>query len=66
MSDWTPLAVLAVALGGAWLVAVAETVVAGAPAGPVAVLRAGAARLGEPFSWEDRRSRCSGAFASSR
>jgi len=50
VSDWTPLAVLAVALGGAWLVAVAETVVAGAPAGPVAVLRAGAARLGEPFS----------------
>lgn len=50
MSDLTPLAVLGVALGGAWVVAIAESVLQGGPAGALSVLRGGAARLGEPFA----------------
>ncbi len=50
MSNWTPLAVMAVALVGAWALAVLEGVLAGAPVAPLAIVRGGLARFTEPLS----------------
>lgn len=55
MSDFTPLAVLALALGGAAVVALLEQVVAGLRPAPGAVARATAATLREPLSRPDVR-----------
>ena len=49
MSDLTPLAVLAVALGGAFVVALVEQLVAGRVPAPGGVLRRSAAVFGEPL-----------------
>ena len=49
MSDWTPLAVMLVAAGGALAVALLEQVVAGARPAPVLVLRRVAAAFDEPL-----------------
>lgn len=54
MSGWTPLAVLAVALGGAWGFAVLEEVLAGGRPRPLALARRGAALVAEPFSAPQR------------
>lgn len=50
MSDWTPLAVLAVALGGALGVALLEQAVAGARPAPVLVLRRAVAAFDQPLA----------------
>jgi len=50
MSDLTPLAVLAVALGGAAAVAVLEQLVAGARPAPIALARSAAWTLRQPLS----------------
>lgn len=55
MSDLTPLAVLAVALGGAAGVALLEQIVAGARPAPVATLRAVRATLRQPLRRPDAR-----------
>ena len=49
MSDLTPVAVLAVALGGAFIVALVEQLVAGHAPAPAAVLRRSAAVFAEPL-----------------
>jgi len=50
MSDLTPLALLALALGGAFVLAWLERVIAGAGAGPGVVVRDGLATLRQPLS----------------
>lgn len=50
MSDWTPLAVIAVALGGAWALACVEQAVARTPVAPVLVLRRALSRVAEPLA----------------
>ncbi|MEO8688370.1 MAG: complex I subunit 1 family protein [Solirubrobacteraceae bacterium] len=50
MSNWTPLAVLAVALAGALAVALLEQLVGGLRPAPIAILRRAAALLDEPLS----------------
>jgi len=50
VSDLTPLAVLAVALGGVFVLALVEQVVAGRRPAPAVVVRDGVARLREPVS----------------
>lgn len=54
MSDWTPLAILAVALGGAWGFAILEQLFATGRARPLAPLRDGAAMVTEPFAAPQR------------
>ena len=54
MSDWTPLAVLLVAGGGALAVALLEQIVAGARPAPVLVLRRAAAVFDEPLGMPHR------------
>ena len=54
MSDWTPLAVLLVAAGGALAVALLEQVVAGSRPAPAVVLRRAAAVFGEPLTTPHR------------
>lgn len=54
MSDWTPLAVLAVALGGALAVALLEQAVAGARPAPVLVLRRAVAAFDQPLATPHR------------
>ena len=55
MSDFTPLAVLAVAIVGAGIVAVLEQVIAGYQPAPGAVARSAVATLREPLSRPDVR-----------
>ena len=55
VSDFTPLAVLAVAIGGAAAVALLEQVVAGVRPAPVALARAAVGTLGQPLSRPDVR-----------
>jgi NADH-quinone oxidoreductase subunit H len=50
MSDLTPIAVLALALGGAAVVALLEQLVSGLRPAPVALLRSGAATLRQPLN----------------
>ena len=50
MSDWTPFAVLGVALGGAFVIALLEQVVAGARPAPALVLRRAAAAVDQPLA----------------
>lgn len=50
MSNWTPVAVLAVALGGAFVVGLLEQLVARRRPAPIALLRRGALLLDEPLS----------------
>lgn len=54
MSDWTPFAVVAVALVGALAVALLEQAVAGARPAPVTVLRRAAGVFGEPLATPHR------------
>jgi NADH-quinone oxidoreductase subunit H len=54
MSDWTPFAVLGVALGGALIVALLEQAIAGSRPAPVLVLRRAALALDEPLSTPHR------------
>ena len=55
MSDFTPLAILAVAIGGAAAVALLEQVVAGFRPAPAVIARAAAATLREPLRRPDVR-----------
>jgi NADH-quinone oxidoreductase subunit H len=57
VSDLTPLAVIAVALGGAAVVAVLEQLVAGLRPAPLALARAAASTLRQPLSQPDIRDR---------
>ena len=50
MSDWTPLAVIAVALGGALVVALLEQAVAGMRPAPAVVLRNAAGAFDQPLA----------------
>lgn len=50
MSNWTPLAILALALGGAWAVACVEQAVAGVRVAPALVLRRAAGQLDQPLA----------------
>lgn len=54
MSDWTPLAVLGVALGGAWVLACVEQVIARVPLTPALVLRRAAAQVAQPLAVPQR------------
>jgi NADH-quinone oxidoreductase subunit H len=54
VSDWTPLAVLGVALGGAWVLACVEQVVARTPLAPAHVLRRAVAQVGQPLAVPQR------------
>jgi len=54
VSNWTPVAVLAVALGGALCVALLEQVVQGARIAPLALLRGAAATLDAPLTTPHR------------
>lgn len=54
MSDWTPLAVLGVALGGAWVLACVEQVVARVPPAPALVLRRAVAQVAQPLAVPQR------------
>ena len=54
MSDWTPIAVLVVALGGALAVVMLEQVIAGARPAPVLALRRAAAVFDEPLTTPHR------------
>ena len=50
MSNWTPFAILALALGGAWAVACVEQAVAGVRVAPALVLRRAAEQLDQPLA----------------
>lgn len=54
MSDLSPLAIVGLALGGAYVVALLEQVVRGVRPAPIALLRSGASTLGQPLHRPDR------------
>jgi NADH-quinone oxidoreductase subunit H len=54
VSDWTPLAVLGVALGGAWVLACVEQVIARVPLAPALVLRRAVAQVAQPLAVPQR------------
>ena len=54
MSDLSPLAIVVLALGGAYVVALLEQLVRGVRPAPIALLRSGASALGQPLHRPDR------------